>query len=108
MAKKAIFGKLPKRFKNRWLKALRSGKFEQGNNYLYNGETYCCLGVASCIATGNKPKQGQQYISERNLKTPKILRGGNNLTDLLADMNDGRNRFKMSFKSIANWIEKNL
>lgn len=35
--------------KKRWVKALRSGKYKQGKNYLRRqtpeGDRYCCLGV---------------------------------------------------------------
>jgi hypothetical protein len=30
----------------KWVEALRSGKYEQGNGYLRQGGLYCCLGVA--------------------------------------------------------------
>lgn len=29
-----------------WVEALRSGVYKQGKNYLHEGDTYCCLGVA--------------------------------------------------------------
>lgn len=38
------------RVKELWLKALRSGSFEQGKNYLDRHDTYCCLGVLCTIA----------------------------------------------------------
>ena len=36
--------------KKLWLKALRSGKYEQGYGYLRNEGLYCCLGVLTDIA----------------------------------------------------------
>lgn len=38
------------RVKELWLKALRSGSFPQGKNYLEDSGTYCCLGVLCTIA----------------------------------------------------------
>ena len=32
-----------------WLQELRSGKYEQGTNYLCCNDKYCCLGVAAEI-----------------------------------------------------------
>src|ERR1700746_4178083 len=29
----------------KWVAALRSGKYKQAKNHLYDGEGYCCLGV---------------------------------------------------------------
>lgn len=34
-----------KRIKKLWIKALRSGKYKQGQNFLRSNGTYCCLGV---------------------------------------------------------------
>jgi hypothetical protein len=31
--------------KEKWIAALRSGKYKQGNSYLRRGDEYCCLGV---------------------------------------------------------------
>lgn len=33
-------------FKEKWLSALRSGRWTQGKGFLNLGSTYCCLGVA--------------------------------------------------------------
>jgi hypothetical protein len=33
----------------RWVKTLRSGKYQQGNNFLRQGDRFCCLGVACDI-----------------------------------------------------------
>lgn len=47
--------KFPKVFKRKWIKALRSGEFKQGEGSLKimvedNGYQYCCLGVAAEVA----------------------------------------------------------
>jgi hypothetical protein len=34
----------------KWVKALRSGKYKQGKNYLRTGDRFCCLGVACELA----------------------------------------------------------
>lgn len=36
--------------KAKWLEALRSGKYKQGNGYLRKGDEYCCLGVLAEVA----------------------------------------------------------
>lgn len=43
--------KMEKQFLDNWLEALRSGDYEQGEEYLFDGERYCCLGVA-CTLNG--------------------------------------------------------
>jgi hypothetical protein len=47
-----------KKTKKEWVKALRSGKYEQATSALYNrGDNgYCCLGVL-CVVEGKTPKQ---------------------------------------------------
>jgi hypothetical protein len=36
-----------------WVDALRSGKYEQGRNYLAKDGQYCCLGVACEVSIAN-------------------------------------------------------
>lgn len=63
---------------DRWITALRSGEFKQGETFLYTPEkdTYCCLGVAnkicelketnSCGLTGTYRKIGLSNEGEQN------------------------------------------
>jgi hypothetical protein len=44
--------RLPKAFTEKWLEALRSGDYPQGKDWLFDGEGYCCLGVA-CMLIGH-------------------------------------------------------
>ena len=37
--------------KAKWVEALRSGEYEQGENSLLHGGRYCCLGVLASLAT---------------------------------------------------------
>jgi hypothetical protein len=120
---KIIYPKLPVRFKNKWVKALRSGDYKQGCGELCDFDSYikenryCCLGVAGKIV-GHTDKNLKKFtILENNKKwkVPKQLIGeqsnGNLLVGKLVDMNDGSHFLKrkaLSFKQIANWIEKNL
>lgn len=46
MQTKNEYTKLPKAFKARWVKNLRSGKYKKGKNYLHTDKGFCCLGVA--------------------------------------------------------------
>lgn len=104
--------KMKKVFKRKWLKALRSGEFEQGEGYLEqtdpdvddNGKMktqYCCLGVAKKIF-GLRAKRTCQILSDGACKKigldPKIQ-------NTLATFNDTE---QWSFTKIANWIEKHL
>lgn len=109
MAKK--YPKLPVRFKAKWIKALRSGKYKQGHYRLHSKSTnsYCCLGVA-CVVSGVKKKQiGAHGMIPKSFKKnhanlPTDLIGSNDLTNKLINLNDDG----YSFKRIASWIEKTL
>lgn len=114
--------KLEKEFGQRWLAALRSGEYEQGESYLQNNSgKYCCLGVACrmdhpeedllhkfFIDSSGVEYNKKNYIS-RNLERsmPELLRGGNDSNEfvrLVADMNDTGK----SFAYIADWIETHV
>jgi hypothetical protein len=115
--------RLPKEFAEKWLKALRSGDYEQGTNALYKEKTngYCCLGVACRIEYPLHYLLGSdgRYagVIEKSLhqlkfnlkKIPKELIGGNLITNRLVNrltrLNDDD---KSSFKEIADWIEDNV
>ena len=115
--------KLPKVFKAKWLKALRSGKFKQAQAQLCVKEgdsvSYCCLGVACRIVHPKMDLEEHGLIAKsqfrnkyESVRVPKLLHGGtdtsmldfNPVVKTLTDMNDGGS----SFKQIANFISKNL
>lgn len=106
---KKTTNKLPIKFKKAWVKALRSGKYIQGQYYLKikasNSEEvgYCCLGVA-CEVAKVKTRDYQYFISKSATKIPPILRGENDLTLKLSTFNDDG----LSFKWIAAYIERYL
>jgi hypothetical protein len=58
--------KLPKEFTLKWLKALRSGYYNQSTGYLCNDVGYCCLGVA-CMLNGAKREDifGVKYLTNK-------------------------------------------
>lgn len=113
--------KLPKAFKTKWVKALRSGKYLQTKGNLFDADAndgqggYCCLGVACEITKVDYNLQGKSYI-ESNVSSaakglvPQILHGDddNTLVHKLATMNDGEGTKPKSFKQIAAYIERYL
>ena len=111
--------KLPKVFKAKWITALRSNEFKQGDCQLYNknNDTYCCLGVACHIAGHEESLKmygGSSYITAFSAKNvPAILNkdADDYIVCRLSEMNDGTGQYSKkpkSFKQIANWREKNL
>jgi hypothetical protein len=110
--------KLPPRFKEKWLEALASGKYEKGKDFLCNliGENkhdYCCLGVAGRIqGVPISLLEEEGYLTEpisnlaknRKKPIPKVLHGDNPVTSFLSFRNDT----SKTFKEVRTWIEKNL
>lgn len=109
--------------KEKWVAALRSGKYRQGHRVLNDSVTkeYCCLGVL-CEVVGIEKKQVTQqgiiYYFPPNEYERSALDGWHISTIpnnafgitkvqkyILINMND---RHKKSFEDIAKWIEENL
>lgn len=106
-----------KKIKAKWLRALRSGKFKQGQQTLCaktdDDYEFCCIGVLAHIAISAPWAQfGYEHTFEGNGEntttlSSKILRRVGLKDDIqtkLIVMNDNGK----SFKQIANWIERNL
>lgn len=103
------YPKLPEDFKQRWVAALRSGEYKQGNFELYNQYTglFCCLGVAGCVAGASLKAMDLSGVLDSRISSeiPAPLIGFNELTYELTHLNDGLGK---SFSEIADWIEQNL
>lgn len=94
--------KLNKEVKNKWVAALRSGRYKQGTEKLHNEDdnSFCCLGVARSIGLCKRTKS---YACNNENVSQNFL--PQDIQVHLVDFNDSK---KWSFKKIANWIEKNL
>lgn len=108
---------MPKKTKEKWLKALRSGGYTQTKTTLYDEDTcgFCCLGVLEHVLTG-----GVEYSSSglpRSLPTQDFLKDHSIDTEneefyvmyagelsALSELNDDG----LSFKKIANIIDKQV
>lgn len=56
--------------KEKWVAALRSGEYQQGNNSLRSNQGFCCLGVL-CDLYAKEHSQDWEYVnaySEQNTK----------------------------------------
>lgn len=106
----------------KWVRALRSGKYEQGVGSLSNDGLFCCLGVACEVAIKNGvplkktvttfgdikyasstaylPKAVQKWLGMKTREGKFILY---DFETSLADQNDGGG---INFKTIADLIVK--
>ena len=118
--------KMKKKWKAKWIKALRSGKYEQGQHCLRQHPTnrFCCLGVLTDIANCKwiEPSDGNWYTASDGIYNtdqfipPAICEkvglpiakmsddDSKGVQNILASFNDDGD----SFEEIATWIEENL
>lgn len=122
---------MKKAIAEKWVKALRSGKYKQGTGYLRtsqdNSNSFCCLGVLCNIHAQEHPELAKKetnpdvYMGETEFLPEKVMKwagmddSGGVRTDRegieildneffsLAEAND----YGISFTRIATWIEKN-
>jgi hypothetical protein len=109
---------LDKKFKKKWIKALRSGDYVQGTGKLCtvkpSGAKYCCLGVAAELAEGedawidpcgdwtHDPGGGVSLMMLNSSTYTYRPKGLNKyIVGALVSMNDGGK----SFEEIASYIE---
>lgn len=116
---KKTSNKLPKRFKEKWIKALRSGKYKQTDGALYDKKEdgYCCLGVAGSICgVPDKTLIGFCFLYPDKFNNtkglPKLIIGGNSKSEVdyspVAEKLSTYNDSGKSFKWIASYIERYL
>jgi hypothetical protein len=110
---------MKKEIKEKWIEALRSGNYAQGQGELHNpdNKTYCCLGVLADvtghdpIAVKRLPESGNIHAAEEYLNYKVLDEVGlsHSAQQLLANMNDGFGNCRAhSFAEIADYIESNL
>lgn len=102
--------KMDPELKQKWVDALRSGKYKQGEGLLRDkNDHYCCLGVLAdvmgmewCYIRGRHSVEGSFTTELPSEILPLNFQGQ------LIEMNDGMGVPRRRFKTIAKWIEKNL
>ena len=99
-----------KEWKQKWVEALRSGKYEQGQGTLKSNNKYCCLGVLYDISEEPWNDGGFNSYTKENT-SGHLGRGfsasvGLNFSQQykLSSMNDNGK----TFSEIADYIEKEL
>lgn len=78
--------RLTRQEKRRWVAALRSGKFRQGQFQLHRAGRYCCLGV-ECVVNGRHTAAALgDFGMPSQIETPKLPKP---VQQALAELNDG-------------------
>jgi hypothetical protein len=113
--------KMHPEWKARWLKALRSGEYRRAKGCLQENGAYCCLGVL-CEVANVEYEPDWMFLPDELAKLVGLPHDTQsdlaNLNDGLAHQTGTKKRLKVprgykeevgiSFKSLADWIEKNL
>lgn len=112
---------MDKELKAKWVEALRSGRYQQAREVLYDGNGYCCLGVLLCVWGGGEWQDDHNYFYadggfEEELegdlgKLSGVLLGDGVPEGRLIELNDGntaKGLEQQPFSVIADYIEKHL
>ncbi len=102
-----------------WIAALRSGKIQQGKEFLRKGNSFCCLGVLCDVKGVPSEVHGGTYIGDAHIYSYKGLSSDSDLPWLLrSDMymleEEMTKLWKMndleykSFLEIADYIEETV
>jgi hypothetical protein len=96
--------------KAKWVKALRSGRYQQSRGQMHDGVGYCCLGVLAKEAGLRLPPSDAYETSDDYAELWKFV-GGENVGRELAERNDGNASWvgnAQSFAQIADYIEREM
>lgn len=98
---------MDKEFLKKWVEALRSGKYKQGQNCLRKGDTYCCLGVACDVINPDDWEfdRGAWTWNKGYLFMPSRFGMTHGFQTSLSKMNDEEGK---NFDEIAMFIETHL
>ncbi len=95
--------------KDKWVAALRSGKYQQGTIHLQHDNRFCCLGVLCEVAeVPCEVVNGIAFYSGANaslLPYDMEMVCGRDMQEQLAIFNDV---YKLTFPQIAAWIDANV
>lgn len=123
---------MKKTIAEKWVQALRSGKYKQGREVLHNNEdgkdTYCCLGVLCDLYQQDRRSKKKKMLDVESrwcnvaydgedthlpdavrewagMKTKDGMWNNEDMDATLVYLNDEK---RSNFKTIANVIEKNV
>ena len=97
--------------KQKWLEALRSGKYKQGRLGLRNKQNeFCCLGVLCDVLDNNKWLLDELWSIEFYKYDDSISVANEELIplDIQDDLMSLNDNYLYNFNKIADYIEENL
>ena len=108
---------LPTELKKKWVKALRSGEYDQGREALCSisrsGAQYCCLGVLYEVEHGEnawemKPEYCNVNDGELCAEGNSQVYGDRYIGSSVVVQLSRNNDTGKSFDDLADWIDENL
>lgn len=94
--------------KQKWVKALRSGKYEQARGCLKSNNAFCCLGVLADLVGVKFDKFDYPKLHGWDGNYNTLLPIDEPTSVVLYEKNDGVGQHEHSFDEIADFIEANL
>ena len=101
--------KLPKKFKDEWVSALRSGRYPQTDGVLHSDCGYCAIGVG--LASAGKVKDINLFNETQvtgdmiEIYDLPFLDEEDPMLEWIIELNDNES---YGFNEIAEWIEYNV
>lgn len=101
---------MKRELRDRWVEALRSGDYEQGQSFLRNGNKFCCLGVLCEVA--GVPREDTEWGSGYRLSADEWEdvdlppRWGGLTPRVKQTLMDKNDLYGKSFLEIADHIER--
>tara|TARA_R110002074_G_scaffold402324_1_gene607118 strand:- start:177476 stop:177784 length:309 start_codon:yes stop_codon:yes gene_type:complete len=93
--------------KEKWVAALESGTFKQGNGQLRHRNKYCCLGVL-CEITGNSKNRNMSdtfpKMNDSGTDNESFMGLSTRQQDKLAILNDTGTSFKDIAKHVKQYV----
>jgi len=107
---------MKKEIADRWVKALRSGRYKQARGHLAGPDGFCCLGVLCTVLRAKVDKTREQWVFEdvatavlpRKVQKKagmKTLTGA--VSSIYIELSQENDLKGSSFKQIAEIIEQN-
>lgn len=104
-----------KEIKDRWVEALRSGEYQQGQKTLKHGESFCCLGVLCDLHSkevggswaDSRVKNHQSYLGVLGFLPVEVHSWAGTRRSTSKELVHLNDKLDYTFEQIADWIEEN-
>lgn len=99
---------MKRKIRNKWLEALRSGRYKQGRKFLRNNDCYCCMGVLCDVIDPTKWEAFGRYNGLNSYLSITLLAKIGLNSDQQGFLIHKNDMLGWSFEKIADYIEQEI